>query len=85
VEPSKEEIVKWCQAYVADVLEMRLEAVDPHADFDKIGLDSALAVSLLIAIEEKYGIDLPPEELFEDPTLDAVASSVADRLRQHAA
>jgi acyl carrier protein len=84
VQPSKEEIVSWSQSYVADILGMKVEAVDPRADFDKIGLDSALAVSLLIAVEEKYGVDVPPEELFEAPTLDALADAVADRLREHA-
>ncbi|WP_241769695.1 acyl carrier protein [Rhodococcus opacus] len=58
---------------------------DPNADFDRLGLDSPLAVSLLIEIEERYGVDLPPEELFENPTLDAVGEYVHQHLRQDVA
>ncbi|WP_235608585.1 acyl carrier protein, partial [Frankia casuarinae] len=66
MEPSREEIVTWCQEYVAGLLEIPAEEVDPDADFDRLGIDSALAVSLLIEVEERYGVDLPPEALFEN-------------------
>lgn len=74
MKPSKEAIAKWCQEYVADLLEMPVEAVDLDADFDRLGIDSALAVSLLIEVEERYGVDLAPEALFENPNLNAVAA-----------
>lgn len=73
VKASKEELTNWCRQYVADLLEIPAESVDPAADFDRLGLDSALAVSLLIEIEERYGVDLPPEALFDNPNLNAVA------------
>lgn len=72
----KESIVEWCQQYVATLLNVPATEVDPDADFDRLGLDSALAVSLLVEIEEKYDIDLPPEELFENPNLNAVADYI---------
>lgn len=74
MDTSKEAIALWCQEYVADLLETPVEAVDLDADFDRLGVDSALAVSLLIEVEERYGVDLPPEALFENPTLNAVAA-----------
>jgi acyl carrier protein len=73
MELSKKAIAKWCQEYVADFLEIPAEAVDLDADFDRLGIDSALAVSLLIEVEERYGVDLAPEALFENPNLNAVA------------
>lgn len=72
--PDQESIVQWCQQYVAGLLAVQVAAVDPDADFDHLGLDSALAVSLLIEIEETYGVDLPPEELFDNPNINAVAA-----------
>jgi acyl carrier protein len=71
---NEEEIVQWCQKYIADLLEMPVEAVDPAADFDRLGIDSAIAVSLLTDLEERYGVDLPPGALFENPNLNAVAA-----------
>ena len=71
---TREEIIDWARAYVADLLERPVADIDPDADFDRLGIDSALAASLLIEIEDRYGVDLPPEALFANPTLRAVAS-----------
>ena len=73
-------IVAWCRSYLADLLELPVAEVDPAADFDRLGVDSALAVSLLVEVEERYDVDIPPEELFENPTIDAVAAHVHEQL-----
>lgn len=79
------EIVQWCQQYIADLLEMPVAAVDPAADFDRLGIDSAIAVSLLTDLEERYGVDLPPEALFENPNLNAVAAYLYTQSQRHVA
>ncbi|NIJ11883.1 acyl carrier protein [Saccharomonospora amisosensis] len=76
---SREAIVAWCQEYIAGLIDVEPAAVDPAADFDRLGIDSALAVSLLIEVEQRYGVDLAPEDLFDNPTLNAVA----DHLHAH--
>ncbi|MGW5113741.1 acyl carrier protein [Nocardia sp. NPDC004123] len=73
VDTSKAAIVGWCQEYLADLMEVPTTTIDPLADFDRLGVDSALAVALLIEIEERYGVDLSPEDLYSNPNLDAVA------------
>lgn len=78
---SREELARWCQEYVADLLERPVDAIDLDADFDRLGMDSALAASLLIEVEERYGIELPPEALFENPSLDAVVSYLHEHLQ----
>jgi acyl carrier protein len=70
------EVVRACQDYIAGFLGMPAERVDPTADFDRLGIDSSLAVALLGELEERYGVDLPPEALFENPTINAVAQLV---------
>lgn len=74
-------IVDWCRGYLADLLAVPAAEIDPTADFDHLGVDSALAVSLLIEVEERYGIDIDPEALFENPTVTAVATHLHERLR----
>jgi len=69
-------IARVCQEYVANVLGTPVENVDPSVDFDRLGVDSSLAVSLLAELEERYGVDLPVEALFENPTISAVAELV---------
>ncbi len=78
---SKEAIAAWCRGYVANVLEVPADAVDPDASFDRLGVDSAIAVSLLIEVEERYGIELPAEALFENPTVNAVAEYLSAQSR----
>ena len=74
-------IVAWCQGYVANLLEVPADAIDPDATFDRLGVDSAIAVSLLTEVEERYGIELPAESLFEHRTVNAVAEYLAAQSR----
>lgn len=78
--PTTSEVLAWAQGYLADLLGSDPAGLDPYADFDQLGIDSALAVSLLMEIDGRYGVDLPPESLFENPTLAAVADAVVTEL-----
>ncbi|MBW0273517.1 phosphopantetheine-binding protein [Nocardia sp. MH4] len=80
MDTSREAIVTWCQEYLGQLLEVPASTIDPLADFDRLGVDSALAVALLIEVEEQFGVDLSPEDLYENPTLDAVAGHLHERL-----
>jgi acyl carrier protein len=71
-----DEVVRVCQEYIGNILGTPAESVDPSADFDHLGIDSSLAVGLLAELEERYDVDLPPEALFENPTINAVAEQV---------
>lgn len=82
---SKEAIAEWCQGYVADLLEVPAESIDLDTSFDRLGVDSAIAVSLLIEVEERYGVELPAEALFDNPNLDAVAEYLSARAQPNAA
>ncbi|MTE15860.1 acyl carrier protein [Nocardia aurantiaca] len=85
MDTSKEAIVTWCQQYLADLMEMPASAIDPAADFDRLGVDSALAVALLIEVEERYGVDLSPEDLYRNPNLDAVAAYLHEQTARNVA
>lgn len=76
------EILQWCRGYLGDALGVDPESIDPAADFDRLGVDSVVAVALLMEIEQRYGVDIPPEELFAEPTLDAVIGYVTGRSEQ---
>ncbi|WP_280495524.1 acyl carrier protein [Nocardia asiatica] len=85
MDTSREAIVQWCREYLAELLEVPAETVDPAADFDRLGVDSALAVALLIEVEERYGVDLAPEDLFDNPNIDAVAGYLHEQSRRSVA
>ncbi len=73
---SKASVAAWCQEHVAKLLEVPPGTVDPDATFDRLGVDSAIAVSLLMEVEEQYGIELPAEAVFDNPTVNAVAEYI---------
>ena len=85
MDTSKEAITAWCREYIAGLLEVPADSVDPDASFDRLGVDSSIAVSLLFEVEERYGVELPGETLFKNPTISAVADYLAAEARQDTA
>jgi acyl carrier protein len=73
-------IQDWCVAFVAKVLHVPRERIDPSFEVDRLGLDSSTAIALIMALEEHLGIELTPELLFEYPTLSGLSKHVAARL-----
>lgn len=81
VDTSKAAIAAWCRDCIADLMEVPAESIDLETGFDRLGIDSAIAVSLLIEVEERYGVELPAEALFDNPNLNAVAEYVSSHAR----
>jgi acyl carrier protein len=82
VDTSKQAIAEWCRSYLGDLLEVPAEAIGLTTGFDQLGVDSAIAVSLLIEVQERYAVELPAEALFDNPDLNAVAEYVSSHARQ---
>jgi acyl carrier protein len=57
------------KAILASVLGLRSEIIDVDRPFVELGLDSFLAVQLMIAINQKYGTGLSNSKLFDHPTI----------------
>ncbi|WDD92372.1 acyl carrier protein [Burkholderia sp. FERM BP-3421] len=75
-----EDIVQWCRNYIAGVLDVPVDSIDPASEFDTLGLDSALITSMLIELEEWLGIDIPPSIFFSQSTLDGMGAVLAERV-----
>lgn len=73
-------ILEWCRAYVAKILDVPLTQVDPNVEVDRLGLDSSTAVALIMSLEERLGIELMPELLFDYPTLGGLSKHLASRV-----
>lgn len=61
----------WCEV-------LKLEDVDPTADFFKLGGDSMAAVTLMLHVEETFGVSLDATEIFEATTLEKFAAVVVE-------
>ncbi len=65
---------------VADALYVEPDAVDETAGFGDLGLDSILAVEVVKAINDRFGVGLEVARLYDHPTLAALAVHVASRV-----
>ncbi|MGC4857394.1 acyl carrier protein [Micromonospora sp. DT4] len=81
VEFTRDQIRDWCREQVAALLGVQAETIDPTVTFDRLGLDSALAVSLLIEIEERFGVEVPSKTLFDDSNIESIAAYLYTELR----
>ncbi|WP_449105293.1 acyl carrier protein [Pseudomonas mohnii] len=72
----KDTVVQWCKDQIGELLNAPGISIDENKDFGELGLDSSLAVSLLIEIEQKYGVEISAEELFDNPSIKAVTGLI---------
>ena len=71
---------------LADVLHMDAEQLDPHLRLDTYGMDSLMAAQLLVALNQRYDMDIPPLELLRsNGTIAELARIVQLRLGLSAA
>lgn len=75
--PTSDGIADWCRHYVANLLDMPVERIDANTEFDRFGLDSAMAVAMILELEEHLGGEVSPSLLFEYTTIAALADHLA--------
>lgn len=63
---------------VKELLELELEVVDLTASFDELGIDSFLATSILVAIEERFGVMPTPGQFLEHDSIERLANLIAN-------
>jgi acyl carrier protein len=78
--PSESTIRDWCVQYLARTLELSDQVIDPEVKFDRLGLDSANSVYLIVELEDWLGLELAPDLVFEHPTISELARYLAGRV-----
>jgi acyl carrier protein len=73
------ELAAWCVDFVADMLERPASRIDPNARFSRIGFDSAMSVQLVVALEERFGIQLSPDTIADHPTIAKLSAYLASQ------
>lgn len=72
-EVTKAEISACCIESVAEILRIPKERIDPRMTFSRLGLDSAMSVYLLVALEERLGVEVSSEAIYEHPSIEALS------------
>lgn len=64
---------------LATALRLAPAALDPRAPFARLGVDSLMAVDMVLRLERRFGTKLYPTLLFEYQTIEAVARAMHER------
>lgn len=73
-----EDIQTWIVAYVAELLEVEPELVDPTVSFDRYGMDSSAAFALTGDLEEWLGCEIDPTDIYDYPTIEALSEHLSE-------
>lgn len=82
IEPrSVEEIKSWLTSYLAEVLEIKEEEVDPKIHFNDYGLDSELAIGLTGDLENWLGRKINPTLLYNYTNIESLGKHLAKEIQ----
>lgn len=77
---SGDEIKVWLTDYLANLLDLSADEIDPTVNFDEYGLDSALAISLTGDLEDWLGAKIKPTLLYNYTTIQTLSENIAEDL-----
>ncbi|MFA8359006.1 acyl carrier protein [Burkholderia ubonensis] len=79
-EQDAQAIFEWCAKYIGQILNLEPERIVQTDSLDVLGLDSATATSMVIELENRFGVDVPIAMVFAEPTLGDIAYRIAERM-----
>ena len=82
---TQQEIAALCVNSLAHVLRVGKERIDPKAKFNRLGLDSAMVVYVMMELEEKLDVELTTDDFYDHPTVDELSRHLADRRAKRSA
>ncbi|GAA3830171.1 FAD-dependent oxidoreductase [Streptomyces phyllanthi] len=72
------ELTDWMTDRLAEELRLPAAEIDPHGPLEDLGLDSMAVAAVQAQLSDLLGFGIPQTVFFEQPTLAAVASYLAD-------
>ena len=76
---TREQISEFCVVSLAKVLRIPQNTVAVDTKFTRLGLDSAMLVYFMMELEEKFDLELSPDDFYDFPTINDLSRSLAQR------
>ena len=76
---TQEQISEFCTASLAKVLRIPKDRVKTDEKFNRLGLDSAMVVYVMMELEEKLDIELSPDDFYDYPTVNELSRYLAEK------
>ena len=74
---TEQDISDLCVASLAHTLRVPKERIDTGTKFNRLGVDSAMVVYVMMELEEKLGLELTTDDFFDHPTVDELSKHLA--------
>jgi acyl carrier protein len=82
---TQEQISELCVASLAKVLRLPKDRVETDTKFNRLGLDSAMVVYVMMELEEKLDVELSPDDFYDHPTINQLSRFLAEKLATRSA
>jgi acyl carrier protein len=76
---TSEQISDFCIVSLAKVLRIPKDNVETDAKFNRLGLDSAMVVYVMMELEEKLGLELSMDDFYDYPTVHELSRYLAEK------
>jgi acyl carrier protein len=76
---TREQISEFCIVSLANVLRIPKDSVDTDAIFNRLGLDSAMVIYLMMDLEEKLGFEISPDDFYDYPTVNKLSRHLSKK------
>jgi acyl carrier protein len=76
---TQEQISEFCTVSLAKVLRMPKDRIKTDEKFNRLGLDSAMIVYVMMELEEKLDIELSPDDFYDYPTVNELSRYLAEK------
>ncbi|WP_330203330.1 acyl carrier protein [Cyanobacterium sp. Dongsha4] len=67
------EVESWLIAYIAKVMEIESEKIEITIPLEQYGLDSRTALGMIADLEDKFGGEIDPTLIYQNPTIESLA------------
>ena len=76
---TREQISDFCIVSLAKVLRIPKDRVETGTKFNRLGLDSAMVVYVMMDLEERLGLELSLDDFYDYPTVNDLSRYLAER------
>lgn len=77
---TRDDVSEFCVGTLAAVLKIAKTKVENDTKFSRLGLDSAMTVYWMLDLEQKFGVELSPDDFVDHPTINRLTDFLIGKL-----
>jgi acyl carrier protein len=77
---TRDDVSEFCVGTLAAVLKIPKTKVENDTKFSRLGLDSAMTVYWMLDLEQKFDVELSPDDFVDHPTINRLTDFLIGKL-----